>query len=646
MATETVRPILQRGRLNRSRNYGRYDFERFDNLSSTHASIGHSTFDKVNVNCRFLFKKSRWGVLGEQKNPAGIIFLDLSFDQPKDSQLHSAMVIITLDDEDEDLLDVSRNYNVLNKRPQCPVQMTDCYGPKGFSGEAKTIHTKKSLHLTPNAQFAGSGFGGLGVDHVSSFTSSSRWRFSGTLLPGKDRHWAYKALKWDLSENDLETQATHSNVIHTAFTFEHSGQPFFMKVDETPSHVKKDDGAIVTMVTFGDKISFKTPLDERAQQLQFEMELANMHAIPMEVPDPKPATFFNFLQNSGKANIPIVQRPLQSSTGPQSSLSSSVQDQLPSSIQPQLLQGSENISSVEDTTNATIANLAQAFEDLQRVDQGTFQQVRSPLSSSKIVVTEGTRFLPANTDISNTNDQQQEDSEQQMILCLLRMPAILTLLRLITALLGLFNQKRSSRTEDEGDTPCLTTPTRKSLELANQVETGWPSPSLEKSAGAKHDFLQAETSGWIHEPSSAETAEMLRSTPVQPYRKDKSKMTVIEQTQDWRSGTRHLRLERYDLERERDKMERSQLLDMERDIKRRRDLTEKITAFDAERQQEEYIQREEYRRLVAIEDQERREARMRERIRAQEDAVRQRRAVPTPHDPEQRAEDSGYGLGW
>lgn len=88
MASRPALPILQQGRYikTRGRKYGGYDFERFDNLSSSHASIGHRSFDKVNVNCRFLFKKSKWGVLGECKNPAGIVYLDLTFDQPKDAQ--------------------------------------------------------------------------------------------------------------------------------------------------------------------------------------------------------------------------------------------------------------------------------------------------------------------------------------------------------------------------------------------------------------------------------------------------------------------------------------------------------------------------------------------------------------------------------
>jgi len=113
----------------------------------------------------------------------------------------------------------------------------------------------------------GYGFGGVGVETESSSAYSSRWRFSGHLLPGKGNDWAYKTLKWDLVENDLENQSMHSNEVHTAFTFEHSGQPFLMRVEiqgklkklqgrvkdklmKFPSTAKKEDGSVVTLINF------------------------------------------------------------------------------------------------------------------------------------------------------------------------------------------------------------------------------------------------------------------------------------------------------------------------------------------------------------------------------------------------------------
>jgi hypothetical protein len=161
------------------------------------------------VDCKFLFKKSQWGILGENKNLAGIIYLDLSFRQPKGCRLHSATVSVTLDDEDKELRELGPKLRRRGSDSQCPIQMTDCYGPKGFAGPERTVLRKKSLHLAPTGQFMGYGFGGVGVETESSSAYSSRWRFSGHLLPGKGNDWAYKTLKWDLVENDLENQSMH-----------------------------------------------------------------------------------------------------------------------------------------------------------------------------------------------------------------------------------------------------------------------------------------------------------------------------------------------------------------------------------------------------------------------------------------------------
>ena len=452
-------PTLQHGRLRRGRKYGRYDFERFDHLSSAHASIGHGTFDKVNVNCRFLFKKSRWGVLGEHKNPAGIIYLDLTFDQPKDSQLHSATVIVTLDDQDKGLQDIP-----LNRRPsqlhEIPVQITDCYGPKGFAGPETIVQMKKSLSLSPNAQILGYDFDEVGVDKESSFSYSSRWKFSGHLLPGKGNHWAYKTLKWDLSENDLQPQSSHSNEVHTAFTFEHGGQPFFMRIEikgklrklhgrvkdrlmKFPSSSKQEDGSVVTLINFGERVSFKTPLDERAQALEFEMEMANLHAIPMEVPDPKPVTFQPAPQNYTLPNLPSTTASSGLWSQQQSAASApSLPQQVPSPIQSSPLQEGGNAMTIEDATDPSLVNLAQAFVHLHTMDRQGPHHHDGIQSLANTFSRRGTGNLEAKGETSLAADEEDEEgeeefSEEQMLLRLLRMPAFLVFLRFLARVLGL-----------------------------------------------------------------------------------------------------------------------------------------------------------------------------------------------------------------
>lgn len=297
----------------------------------------------------------------------------------------------------------------------------------------------------------------MGVDKESSFTYSSRWKFSGHLLPGKGNHWTYKTLKWDLSENDLEAQSTHSNEVHTAFTFEHGGQPFFMRVEikgklknlhgrvkdklmKFPSNAKKDDGSVVTLINFGERTPFKTPLDERARELEFEMEMANLNAIPMEVSDPKPATFLSIPQNPGLQNdfLSNIPPPTASWNQPQISIAGGpLQQPLPTSTQAQLLQGAGGPMTIEDATDPTLANLAQAFVNLHTLDRQVPHHNERTVSPSTTFARVETGLDSADDETSPGSDTQQEFSEEQMLLRLLRMPAFLAFLRMITAFTGL-----------------------------------------------------------------------------------------------------------------------------------------------------------------------------------------------------------------
>ncbi|QKX54155.1 uncharacterized protein TRUGW13939_01239 [Talaromyces rugulosus] len=196
-----------------SRRYsGRY--EELDHLSS--ASLCYREIGKVKVDCRFRLSKSQWGVLGEDKNPAGILYMDLGFDQPQDFRLKSATVLVTLQYGGRT---VNRNNNL---------HITDYYGPKNLRGIPTSIDTKQTYRITPNVAVLGNGIGGLGVNKEKYFSHSEFWSFTGQLLPGKSNYRtevAYRTVKWELTENELDQQPLHSNVIHTAFTFQHENDP-------------------------------------------------------------------------------------------------------------------------------------------------------------------------------------------------------------------------------------------------------------------------------------------------------------------------------------------------------------------------------------------------------------------------------------
>lgn len=295
------------------RAYGNQNFERFDNVLAGDASLGRTAIGKVEVDCRFLFTKSQWGVLKARENPAGIIYLDLSFSQPRDCRLKKVTVTLTLDDDDEELRTIP---NTSYGHAKVPVQI-GAIGPEKFGGQAKRVYRTKRNQFVPHVEGGGMvGFGGVGRESEEHSYKESRWQFSGkkeTNPKSTKNSWAYKVIRWELEENELESQSTHSNVIHTGFSFEHDGQPFFMQVEvggelesrrsefvHRMSKWKKswrfpaDPRAApcaTTLINFGGRNIFHKPLDELERGLALAMENANMNAVPIQIPNPRPATF-------------------------------------------------------------------------------------------------------------------------------------------------------------------------------------------------------------------------------------------------------------------------------------------------------------------------------------------------------------------
>ncbi|KAK4152264.1 hypothetical protein C8A00DRAFT_44661 [Chaetomidium leptoderma] len=295
MAEQSTRPVL----MSKIRvPYGRCDYKRFDNIASSHMRAGRGSIGKVEVDCRFLFTKSHWGVVGENKNPAGILYLDLDLRQPPDCKLESATVTVTLEEEDGE-------EDRIEHLSGCPVKFTDHYGPKSLRGEQSYEQTRKVKRRTPEVQLLGYGAGGLGVDKEKMVQTASRWKFSGHICSSKGNLW-YNKLQWDLQENPLERQPTHNNLIHTAFALEHNATRFYMTVhvsgklarfsDKLISRFKfrskeEKNEEIVTKIEWRDGYSSSLRLDPIAQDLHPAMQHQNMSQVPIELPSALPAKF-------------------------------------------------------------------------------------------------------------------------------------------------------------------------------------------------------------------------------------------------------------------------------------------------------------------------------------------------------------------
>ncbi|KAI0487095.1 hypothetical protein F4859DRAFT_326392 [Xylaria cf. heliscus] len=294
-----------------NRKFGRYDFKRFDHLVSQHASLGAASLGKIHVDCKFLFKKSKWGTL-EGRDSAGIIYLDLAFSQPSDCRLKNATVQVTLDDDDEHLV---RQFPSPSSRP--PVQIVK-YGPRQMTGEPQYERIATHNRFIPSVEVGPfGGAGGVGRESSKVTVRECRWMFESHLMTGGRKrgmnNWAYKVLKWQITENELETQSLHSNTVHTAFSFVHGDHPFFMRVEVSGRLESRTSDLghqirhkmrklkfpasphsaryATTLINFNGRHKFTTPLDGLVQGLELAMEHDNMTA-PVELRRAQRPRFF------------------------------------------------------------------------------------------------------------------------------------------------------------------------------------------------------------------------------------------------------------------------------------------------------------------------------------------------------------------
>ncbi|KAJ2988326.1 hypothetical protein NUW58_g4035 [Xylaria curta] len=273
------------------RKFGKYDFDQFRPLQTSDHFLGKGKIGDMNVACKFLFRKSRWGVLAPDRNPGGILYVDLVFTEPPDCYLRGASIILTLDEHDTDL---QHHFSIKNNtRDRLPVHITE-HGPQHLLGQSKRVEKFRTRQFIPSVSAAGFEVGGMGQESKTRKVQESQWRFSSAQLP--DRSGRAVGLRWDLCESDLDRQPKHKNTFHTALAFEHDGQPFFIRVEvngtlestalnlihKTKTKLKKlkfsgESQTATTLVYFGGRDNCYTqPLDELARRIPSEMVHANM----------------------------------------------------------------------------------------------------------------------------------------------------------------------------------------------------------------------------------------------------------------------------------------------------------------------------------------------------------------------------------
>jgi hypothetical protein len=476
--------LSQQPRIPIARKFGR-SFERCDPLSP--ASIGNRDLGKVNIDCKFRLSESKWGVLGAAERSAGILYMDLTFDQPKDCKLSSATVLITVDGEDiaAESLREATTEAVGTVRSVLPaLRITDSFGPKNLSGEQKTMQMKSTYRLTPNFNVLGNGAGGVGrdIEKINHFTG--RWTFTGHIKPTKVHgrngvtSMTYKTIKWELTENDLDLRVVHNKVVHTAFAFEHDQKPCYIRVEISgklqrvrdrirstlrfPPARREDQGETIARIELGPSYKFKNRLDSIANGLARAMEMENFEAIPVELPEAIRPTFHEVAPVSDHTTVSSAQAPSMinsqetwpahtlSEVGP-STTNSMLESSTRVTIEDQLLQDLarahlvlprpqfDNVSaSVAQSTHSSVTVVDQ---DLQEGNLGQMISVKQSETSRWETGHDEKRTQSLQTTTNMLKSQNEVEAALATFVRLSKSPVMLFLIKLFATFLEIFGKK-------------------------------------------------------------------------------------------------------------------------------------------------------------------------------------------------------------
>lgn len=370
-------------------------------------------------------------------------------------------------DSDDDELEVSRTSSNI-------VQVLDRYGPKQLSGEQRIMPVKKTYHATPHVDVLGNGAGGLGVDIEKTRIYASRWTFRGDLMPGKDkrrkgvRGTVYKSIKWELSENDIETQTVHSNVIHTGFAFQHEGKPCYLRVEidgklyrtrdriknkfKFPPEHRKEQGSTLTLIDLSRSEEYNQRLDHIANGLSRAMELENYTEIPMEVPDALPASFQDAAPVNNSNQVPVNFQNSPSTTFIENTPLNRPH-QTPGRITSADSQPS--LDSLVNTSDPLVASLARALdpvhlpESQQHIHEYvTWGHSAAPsVQSSTTLVGDNPMREEVIDPSKDVRRKEEAEAVQEALLRISQSPALLLLFQFLANFLNLFGKTANSGKE-------------------------------------------------------------------------------------------------------------------------------------------------------------------------------------------------------
>lgn len=151
------------------------------------------------------------------------MYLDLTFHQPTDCKLSQATITMNFHEAEH-----------RRRRINTGLEVTEFFGPKILTGEKRERQVSKSFEATPKVGTANASVEGIGISRKTQASYASRWKFTGSRFTddSDDESYTpnnrYRQLVWHLEENELERQAVHHSIVHTALTFHHDSSPFYL----------------------------------------------------------------------------------------------------------------------------------------------------------------------------------------------------------------------------------------------------------------------------------------------------------------------------------------------------------------------------------------------------------------------------------
>ncbi|OAQ66056.1 hypothetical protein VFPPC_07670 [Pochonia chlamydosporia 170] len=458
------------------KRFGRTDFERFDQEAArgSQLCVGSQRIGKVEIDCKYLWKKAQWGVLGTDDRPAGIVYMDINFQQPPGYCLEVANVYVTLA-EDTGTYALASNHR---HRPHAHrldreynVQITDNYGPRLING-AKTIHQKTSTtNLTPHLGAMGIDFGGLGHDSTTAKEKSDAWCFRGAVRRphGQD---GLRTMHWELKENSLDRNQIHSQEYCTAFAFEHSGVPVFMRVeiDGTIRGVRGSarnrfarfssilggkDNSTLTQMDFLYSGQSRKRLDDVARGLDMAMQWENWKKAGVEMPGSKPAQYHDqgkiesieeeepsfedsLIEQAIEAEDPVLEALARRIHGGRNERIQAVGD-----APQRLLSGREPSKSTEPATRARVRR------PLRNTAPSSQQPVQRSMNACGTSTPDSERSSTTVVNPDPTLSELQDDKLKEIV----RIPAILFLIRFLVVVASFFSGEETAPSKAQQSEP-------------------------------------------------------------------------------------------------------------------------------------------------------------------------------------------------